>query len=129
MVHRAKRFQGDMRRSRVAMAAGSNVEFWFSAPYNGLKSARTTMPVEALGYVRARAKDLGDWASYGGGLLGLQRVDKTRTSIAFRMDDRKQRIIVNADGGEGIDVFGWEVKDAAALDALAAKLEAAGVEF
>jgi len=86
------------------------------------------MPVEALGYVRARAKDLGDWASYGGGLLGLQRVDKTRTSMAFRMDDRKQRIIVNADGGEGIDVFGWEVKDAAALDSLAAKLEAAGVK-
>jgi 2,3-dihydroxybiphenyl 1,2-dioxygenase len=85
------------------------------------------MPVEALGYVRARAKDLGDWGSYGPGLLGLQRVDKTRTSMAFRMDDRKQRIIVNADGGEGIDVFGWEVKDAAALDALAARLEAAGL--
>src|ERR1043166_6238554 len=86
------------------------------------------MPVEALGYVRARAKDLGDWASYGAGLLGLQRVDKSRTSMAFRMDDRKQRIIVEADGGEGIDVFGWEVKDAAALDALASKLEAAGVK-
>ena len=41
------------------------------------------------------------------------------------MDDRKQRIIVNADGGEGIDVFGWEVADAAALEALAARLEAA----
>ena len=85
------------------------------------------MRVEALGYVRARAKDLGDWASYGSGLLGLQRVDKSRSTLAFRMDDRKQRIIVNADGGEGIDVFGWEVKDAAALDALAARLEAAGI--
>ena len=48
--------------------------------------------------------------------------------MALRMDDRKQRIIVNADGGEGIDVFGWEVADAAALDALAARLEAAGVK-
>ena len=61
------------------------------------------MRVESLGYVRARAKDLGDWASFGPGLLGLQRVDKSRSTIAFRMDDRKQRIIVNADGGEGID--------------------------
>jgi 2,3-dihydroxybiphenyl 1,2-dioxygenase len=86
------------------------------------------MQVEALGYVGARAKDLGDWASYGSGLLGLQRVDKSRSTLAFRMDDRKQRIIVTADGGEGIDVFGWEAKDAAALDALAAKLEAAGVK-
>jgi len=88
----------------------------------------TGMQVSALGYVRARAKDLGDWASYGPGLLGLQRVDKSRSTIAFRMDDRKQRIIVNADGGEGIDVFGWEVADATALEALAAKLEAANVK-
>src|SRR4051794_11137613 len=85
------------------------------------------MRVEALGYVGARSKDLADWASYGPGLLGLQRVDRSRATMAFRMDDRKQRIIVNADGGDGIDVFGWEVKDAAALDALAGKLEAAGV--
>jgi 2,3-dihydroxybiphenyl 1,2-dioxygenase len=86
------------------------------------------MRVEALGYVCARAKDLGDWAGYGPGLLGLQRVDKSRSTMAFRMDDRKQRIIVTADGGEGVDVFGWEVADAAALDALAARLEAAGVK-
>jgi 2,3-dihydroxybiphenyl 1,2-dioxygenase len=86
------------------------------------------MRVEALGYVVARAKDLGDWGSFGPGLLGLQRVDRSRSTLAFRMDDRKQRIIVNADGGEGIDVFGWEVADAAALDALAARLEAAGVK-
>ena len=32
------------------------------------------------------------------------------------------------DGGEGIGFFGWEVADAAALDALAAQLEAAGVK-
>src|SRR5262249_14594254 len=86
------------------------------------------MRIEALGYVVARAKDLGDWASFGPGLLGLQRLDRRGSTLAFRMDDRKQRILVNADGGEGIDVFGWEVADAAALDALAARLEAAGVK-
>jgi 2,3-dihydroxybiphenyl 1,2-dioxygenase len=78
---------------------------------------------QALGYLGVRAKDLGDWASYGSGLLGLQRLDKTRSSLAFRMDDRKQRIAVEADGGEGISYFGWEVGDADALDALAAHLE------
>src|SRR4249920_3830324 len=86
------------------------------------------MRVESLGYVGVRAKDLGDWASYGPNLLGLQRVDKTRSSMAFRMDDRKQRIIVEADGGQGISVFGWEVADGAALDAIAARLEAAGTK-
>jgi hypothetical protein len=81
------------------------------------------MVPQALGYVGVRAKDLGDWASYGSGLLGLQRIDKSRSTLAFRMDDRKQRIIVDADGGEGIGFFGWEVSDAAALDASAAHLE------
>src|SRR5271165_4321024 len=83
---------------------------------------------QALGYIGVRAKDLGDWASYGSGLLGLQRIDKSRTSLAFRMDDRKQRIIVDADGGEGIAFFGWEVADAAALDAMAAHLEKAQIK-
>jgi 2,3-dihydroxybiphenyl 1,2-dioxygenase len=83
---------------------------------------------QALGYVGVRAKALGEWASYGTGLLGLQRIDKTRTTLAFRMDDRKQRILVDADGGEGIGFFGWEVADAAALDALAAHLERAEIK-
>jgi 2,3-dihydroxybiphenyl 1,2-dioxygenase len=88
------------------------------------------MSVSSLGYVVARTKDLSDWGSFGPGLLGLQRIDKSRNSLAFRMDDRKQRIVVDAaaDGGEGISVFGWEVADAAALEALAAKLEANGVK-
>jgi 2,3-dihydroxybiphenyl 1,2-dioxygenase len=87
------------------------------------------MAVQALGYLGIRAKDLGDWGSYGTGLLGLQRIDKSRSTLAFRMDDRKQRLIVDADGGDGIAYFGWEVKDASALDALAAKLDANGIKF
>jgi 2,3-dihydroxybiphenyl 1,2-dioxygenase len=85
------------------------------------------MTVQALGYVGIRAKGLADWATYGTRLLGLQRIDKSRTTLAFRMDDRKQRIIVDADGGDGIGFFGWEVADAAALDALAARLEQNGI--
>lgn len=86
------------------------------------------MVPQALGYVGIRAKDLDDWGSYGTKLLGLQRIDRSRATMAFRMDDRKQRIIVDADGGEGIGFFGWEVADAAALDALAARLETHGVK-
>src|SRR3954469_2956117 len=85
------------------------------------------MSVQALGYVGIRAKSLEDWGDYGTKLLGLQRIDKSASSLAFRMDDRKQRIIVDADGGDGIGFFGWEVADAAALDALAARLEPKGI--
>src|SRR5262249_18215779 len=84
------------------------------------------MSIQALGYIGVRAKDLGDWAAYGTNFLGLQRIDKSRSSLAFRMDDRKQRLVVDADGGQGIGFFGWEAADAAALDALAARIGAAG---
>ena len=60
---------------------------------------------QSLGYVGVRAKDLGDWASYGFGLLGLQRIDKSRSTLAFRMDDRRQRMIVDPDAGEGERLF------------------------
>lgn len=85
------------------------------------------MTVQALGYVGVRAEGVDDWSTYATGLLGLQRVDKSRTTRAFRMDDRKQRIVVDGSGGQGIAFFGWEVANAAALAATAARLEAAGV--
>jgi 2,3-dihydroxybiphenyl 1,2-dioxygenase len=84
--------------------------------------------VQALGYVGVRAKALEDWADFGSGFLGMQRIDKSRSTLAFRMDDRKQRLLVEADGGEGIGCMGWELADAAALDALAGRLDAAGTK-
>ncbi len=91
-------------------------------------STTTMAPApQALGYIGVRSNDLSDWASYGTGLLGLQRIDKTRSTLAFRMDDRQQRIIVDASAGDPLGYLGWEMADAAALDGIAARLEAAGV--
>ena len=84
------------------------------------------MTVQALGYIGVRAKNLEDWAGYGVNFLGLQKIDKSRQTMAFRMDDRKQRLVVDADGGQGIGFFGWEMADAAALDDIAARLERMG---
>jgi 2,3-dihydroxybiphenyl 1,2-dioxygenase len=86
------------------------------------------MLVQSLGYVGVRAKDIDDWSGYGTKLLGLQAVDRSRATLALRMDDRRQRLIVNADGGEGIGFFGWEVADAAALERLGSHLDAHGVD-
>ena len=61
-------------------------------------------------------------------LVGLQAVERGNSLLAFRMDDRKQRIVIDRAMPEGARFFGWEVADAAALDALAARLEQAGVE-
>src|SRR5262252_9425130 len=86
------------------------------------------MNLNALGYVGIRTRNLEDWTAYGTRFLGMQLVDKSRGTLALRMDDRKQRVIVHTDENEGPSFYGWEVADAAALDALAAHLERSGVK-
>jgi 2,3-dihydroxybiphenyl 1,2-dioxygenase len=89
----------------------------------------TAMQLQSLGYVGIRTKQLEQWATYGTRFLGMQLVDQSRGTLALRMDDRKQRVVINADDGEGLGFYGWEVADAAALDALAAHLEKCGVRL
>ena len=50
--------------------------------------------IRALGYVGVHAKSVADWVAYGAGFLGLQLTDRGRSRASFRMDDRKQRLIV-----------------------------------
>ena len=82
----------------------------------------------ALGYIGIRSARLDDWSSYATRLLGMQPADRAGAVRAFRMDDRKQRLIVTGDEGEGLAFLGWEAADAATLDALAARLDAHGVK-
>lgn len=77
----------------------------------------------ALGYIGICSGKLDDWNTYATRLLGMERVDGAGPVRAFRMDDRKQRLIVTGDENEGLNFLGWEVTNAAALDAVAARLE------
>jgi 2,3-dihydroxybiphenyl 1,2-dioxygenase len=88
---------------------------------------RRAMPLQALGYAGFGSAALDDWRQFGTGLVGLQAVERSPSLLAFRMDDRKQRIVIDRSMPEGARFFGWEVADAAALDALAARLEQAKV--
>ncbi len=85
------------------------------------------MELQSLGYVGVASDRLEDWAAFAGGMLGMQVLDRSRTSLALRMDDRKQRLIVDQAARSGASFFGWEVADAAALDRVAAHLEACAV--
>ena len=85
------------------------------------------MELQSLGYVGLRARNLEDWASFGETFLGMQLVERTPSALRLRMDDRSQRLLVEAGTTEGPAFLGSEVADAAALDRLAARLEAAGV--
>src|SRR5258705_5618800 len=86
------------------------------------------MDIQGLGYIGVRAKSLEDWTSFGTKFLGMQLTDRSAKSLAVRMEDRKQRVVVSEDGGEGVGFYGWEVADAAALQDFAARLEKAGVQ-
>jgi len=86
------------------------------------------MDIQGLGYIGVRAKSLEDWTSFGTKFLGMQLTDRSAKSLALRMDDRRQRVVVSEDGGEGVGFFGWEVTDAATLNAFATRLEKASVQ-
>ena len=60
------------------------------------------MKLEALGYVGIRTGHLDDWSAYAARFLGMQEVDRSATSAAFRMDDRRQRLLFTSDKGRAL---------------------------
>lgn len=84
------------------------------------------MPINALGYLGVRSDRLQDWSAFAAGLLGMQEIDRGGRSLAFRMDDRKQRLVVSDEPGETLAFLGWEVDERSDLEEIAVRLEAAG---
>src|ERR1700738_5113464 len=74
------------------------------------------MSLQTLGYIGLRTKNLEDWTAYAERFLGMQLVDKSRGTASFRMDDKKQRLVVHEDSGDAPGFFGWEGADATALE-------------
>ena len=85
------------------------------------------MPITALGYMGIRAQSLGDWSDYAGRFLGMQQVDHGGGSLAFRMDDWRQRFVVTDEPGDELAFMGWQVERSEDLDDFGARLERAGV--
>jgi len=85
------------------------------------------MAVQALGYLGISTQNIDEWSDFATRQLGLQLVDRRVSCRAFRIDDRRQRVIVDNERPDAERFFGCEVADAASFDALAGKLEAAGV--
>ncbi|MDP3694375.1 VOC family protein [Bradyrhizobium sp.] len=86
------------------------------------------MEITALGYIGIQSSQLDQWSRMATSLLGMQRVDRGGGMRAFRMDDRKQRLIVDGSGDAGLVVMGWEVATGAELDRLAGRLDDHGFE-
>ena len=63
------------------------------------------MEVQSLGYVGVGAADLSDWTDFATNWLGMQMVERGNAARAFRMDDRKQRLIVDRSLADGRALF------------------------
>ena len=85
------------------------------------------MAIIALGYLGIRSDRLDEWADFAGGLLGMQKIDRGSTALAFRMDDQAQRLLVSNEPGDTLAFMGWQVERRADLEVFAARLERAGV--
>jgi len=53
------------------------------------------MAILSLGYIGIRSNKLDDWNSFSTGQLGMCPVEHAGKQMAFRMDDRKQRLVVS----------------------------------
>ena len=61
------------------------------------------MSLKSLGYIGVQSTKLEDWSGFATGLLGMQQVDAAAKVRAFRMDDRKQRLVVTGAENDGLD--------------------------
>ena len=87
------------------------------------------MEIQALGYMGVGASNLAEWSDFATNWLGMQMIERGNAVRAFRMDDRRQRLVIDRTLADGERYFGWQVADAAALDSLAARLEAAAAAY
>jgi len=86
------------------------------------------MAITALGYLGIRSSKLDDWGDFASKLLGMQMLDRGGKALAFRMDDRQQRLLVSDERGDTLAFIGWEVESRRDLEDYSRKLDAAGVE-
>ncbi len=82
--------------------------------------------ISALAYLGISSDQTEDWRQFAGKLLGMQLLDQGGKNIAFRMDDRAQRLIVSDEPGDTLAYLGWEVDHREDLEAYAIRLEDAG---
>lgn len=75
-----------------------------------------------LGYVGVRTPTLDEWRDFGTQLLGMQVQPLASRLLSFRMDDAVNRLLVRQADHDGVDYYGWEVRDAEALQSLAARI-------
>lgn len=85
--------------------------------------------VTQLGYLGIGVRDLGEWAAYAETTLGLgHAATDPDGSVLLRLDDYHHRFALHEDAQEDILYSGWQVERPEDLQAIGARLNAAGVD-
>ncbi len=85
------------------------------------------MSVIGLGYSGMQARDLDAWRKFGADVLAMQVIEHDTDTLALRMDERCQRVLVQRGDTDAPAFFGFEAINAQELQATINALETAGV--
>ncbi|MBX3707056.1 MAG: VOC family protein [Pseudomonadales bacterium] len=82
------------------------------------------MAVSALGYIGLEVRDTAAWDGFLHDAVGLMRGRPTPAGIAtYRTDDQAQRLCLHHGASDDVGYLGFQVRDPAALQAVARQLE------
>ncbi|OBJ70590.1 iron-dependent extradiol dioxygenase HsaC [Mycobacterium sp. 1274756.6] len=88
------------------------------------------MSIRSLGYLRIEATDIAKWREYGLKVLGMiEGRGSTEGALYLRMDEFPARLVIVPGDHDRLAVAGWECADAAGLQEIRNRLEAAGVPY
>jgi 2,3-dihydroxybiphenyl 1,2-dioxygenase len=86
--------------------------------------------ISNLGYVVLGVKDLGAWANFAQNIIGFQvKPLGVGNSLVLRMDERRQRIVLEENPADDILEAGWEFESAEALEHYVENLRARGTRI
>lgn len=88
------------------------------------------MSIRSLGYLRIEATDIAKWREYGLKVLGMiEGKGSTEGALYLRMDEFPARLVIVPGEHDRLSVAGWECANAAGLQEIRNRLDAAGVPY
>ena len=88
------------------------------------------MGIRSLGYLRIEATDVPRWREFGLKVLGMiEGKGSVPDALYLRMDEFPARIVIVPGQSDRLAAAGWETANAAELDDVRSRLDAAGVPY